>query len=67
MTNEHNVIFHLILAAMVASIAALLVDKHSFYDHLKVQYMTELENEERAENETDSKKINGEATTLGGD
>ncbi len=67
MTNEHNVIFHLILAAMVASIAALLVDKHSFYDHLKVQYMTELENEERAENENDSKKINGEATTLGGD
>ena len=60
MTNEHNVIFHLILAAMVASIAALLVDKHSFYDHLKVQYMTELGNEERAENAIEKNKSDGE-------
>nr|WP_294794478.1 chloride channel protein [uncultured Mucilaginibacter sp.] len=42
MTDRHNVIFHLILAGMVASLAALLVDKHSFYDHMKNQYIREL-------------------------
>jgi H+/Cl- antiporter ClcA len=42
MTDRHNVIFHLMLAGMVASLVAMLVDKHSFYDHLKVQYTHEL-------------------------
>lgn len=46
MTDRHNVIFHLMLAGMVASLAALLVDRHSFYDHLKYQYMHELVKEE---------------------
>ena len=45
MTDRHNVIFHLILAGMVASLAALLVDKHSFYDHMKNQYIRELAEE----------------------
>lgn len=48
MTDRHNVIFHLILAGMVASLAALLVDKHSFYDHMKNQYIRELAEEEKA-------------------
>ncbi|HEV9038120.1 MAG TPA: chloride channel protein, partial [Puia sp.] len=39
MTDRHNVIFHLMLAAMVASLVSMLVDKHSLYDHLKYQYM----------------------------
>src|SRR6201999_1890111 len=30
MTNRHNVIFHLILAGMVASLVSMLVDKESF-------------------------------------
>ena len=30
------------LAGMAASLVAMLVDKHSFYDHLKYQYMHEL-------------------------
>jgi len=42
MTDRHNVIFHLMLAGMVASLVAIVVDKHSFYDHLKVQYAREL-------------------------
>jgi H+/Cl- antiporter ClcA len=46
MTDRHNVIFHLMLAGMTASLVALLVDKHSFYDHLKYQYMHELVKEE---------------------
>jgi len=42
MTDRHNVIFHLMLAGMAASLTAMLVDKHSFYDHLKYQYMHDL-------------------------
>lgn len=43
MTDRHNVIFHLILAGMIASLVAILVDKHSFYDHLKAQYIRDVE------------------------
>ncbi|HVU57343.1 MAG TPA: chloride channel protein [Puia sp.] len=46
MTDRHNVIFHLMLAGMAASLVAMLIDKHSFYDHLKYQYMHELIKEE---------------------
>ncbi|HVZ57302.1 MAG TPA: chloride channel protein [Chitinophagaceae bacterium] len=46
MTDRHSVIFHLMLAGMVAGMAAYLVDRHSFYDRLKVQYLQELLREE---------------------
>ncbi|MFD0749734.1 chloride channel protein [Mucilaginibacter calamicampi] len=46
MTDRHNIIFHLILAGMVASLVALLVDKHSFYDHMKNEYIHDLKAEE---------------------
>lgn len=39
MTDRHSVIFHLMLAAMVANIVALMVDKHSFYEQLKKGYL----------------------------
>jgi hypothetical protein len=40
------------LAGMVSNLAALLVDKHSLYEHLKHQYMHDLLKENReAENE----------------
>ena len=39
MTDRHNVIFHLMLAGMVASLMAMVVDKHSFYEHLKDMYL----------------------------
>jgi H+/Cl- antiporter ClcA len=42
MTDRHNVIFYLMLAGMTASFAALLIDKHSFYDHLRAQYLHDL-------------------------
>lgn len=45
MTDRHTVIFHLMLAGMIAGLVALLVDKHSFYDHLKNQYLHELRKE----------------------
>ncbi|MGZ3821135.1 MAG: chloride channel protein, partial [Mucilaginibacter sp.] len=50
MTDRHNVIFHLILAGMVASLVSKLIDKHSFYDHLKIQYIRDLNEEEQLEN-----------------
>jgi H+/Cl- antiporter ClcA len=49
MTDRHSVIFHLMLAALVSNIAALLVDKHSFYEQLKKGYM-----EDALRNETEN-------------
>lgn len=49
MTDRHSVIFHLMLASMVASLFSLLVDKHSFYDHLKHQYIDALKDEDAAD------------------
>lgn len=42
MTDRHTVIMHLMLAGMLASIVAVVIDKHSFYDHLKLQYKRDL-------------------------
>jgi H+/Cl- antiporter ClcA len=52
MTDRHNVIFHLMLAGMVAGIVSIIVDKKSFYDHLKEQYLHTLKLEE-AENRSE--------------
>jgi len=46
MTDRHNVIFQLMLAGMIASIVSMIVDKHSLYDHLKVQYIHDINKEE---------------------
>lgn len=46
MTDRHNVIFHLMLAGMVASIVSMIIDKHSLYDHLKVQYIHDINKED---------------------
>jgi H+/Cl- antiporter ClcA len=49
MTDRHNVIFHLMLAGMVAGLVAMVIDRHSFYDHLKYQYLREVVGEEDQE------------------
>jgi H+/Cl- antiporter ClcA len=41
MTDRHGVIFHLLLAGLFSHLAASIIDKHSFYDHLKKQYLKE--------------------------
>jgi H+/Cl- antiporter ClcA len=51
MTDRNNLIFHLMLAGMIASIIATIVDKHSLYDHLKNQYVHELIKEDAQEKE----------------
>ena len=58
MTDRNNVIFHLILAGMVASMVAILVDKHSFYDHLKVQYIRDLDDEQKTDTNSVDLKAN---------
>ncbi len=47
MTDRHSVIFHIMLAALVANMVALLIDRQSFYDHLKKQYLREVFLEEK--------------------
>lgn len=42
MTDRHSLIFNLMLAGMVASIASILVSKHSLYDVLKMNFLTEI-------------------------
>jgi H+/Cl- antiporter ClcA len=42
MTDRHNVIFHLMIAGMIASLVSMLIDRHSFYDRLKVQYLQDV-------------------------
>lgn len=51
MTDRHNIIFQLMLAGMVASIVSMIVDKHSLYDHLKVQYIHDINKEEESAKE----------------
>ncbi|HEX2608462.1 MAG TPA: chloride channel protein [Flavisolibacter sp.] len=46
MTDRHSVIFHLLVAALISNLAALLVDKHSFYEKLKKGYVEEVLQEE---------------------
>lgn len=41
MTTADRMIFYLMMSALAASLAASLVNKHSFYDHLKLQYLSE--------------------------
>jgi H+/Cl- antiporter ClcA len=50
-TDRHNVIFFLILAGMIASLAAYVIDKHSLCDHLREGYMHDLRNEKYTGNE----------------
>lgn len=42
MTDRHSLIFHLMLAGMVSSIASILVSRHSLYDVIKVNLLEEI-------------------------
>lgn len=42
MTNSHNVIFYLMLTALLANLISNAITTHPFYDHLKDQYIHEL-------------------------
>ncbi|MCB9344907.1 MAG: chloride channel protein [Saprospiraceae bacterium] len=42
MTNSHNIIFHLMLSALLANLFATIISRHSFYDVLKEKYVEEV-------------------------
>jgi H+/Cl- antiporter ClcA len=42
MTNSHNVIFYIMFTALFSNLVATAVSRHSFYDHLRVQYINEI-------------------------
>ena len=44
--NNHNIIFNLMLTAVVANLVSNFISKHSFYDHLKDQYLSDLKKED---------------------
>lgn len=59
MTDRHNVILHLMMAGIIANISAFIIDRHSFYDHLKYQYLHEVRH---ANDKT--KRSNGEGPLI---
>jgi H+/Cl- antiporter ClcA len=46
MTNSHNVIFYIMLTALFSNLIATVISRHSFYDHLKDQYINEIHKSE---------------------
>lgn len=46
MTDRNSVIFYLMIAGLIANLVAISVDKHSLYDHLKVQSIHDLTHED---------------------
>ncbi len=46
MTNSHNVILYIMLTALFSNLIAYLVSRHSFYDHLKMDYIREIHGSE---------------------
>ena len=48
MTDRHNVIFHLMIASIVAVLISSVIDKKSLYDHLNHQYLDDFRKEETA-------------------
>ena len=46
MTNTHNIIFYIMLTALVANLVSNFISKHSFYDYLKDQYIKEIHDSE---------------------
>lgn len=42
MTDRHSVIFYLLLGALIANLIARYVSKQPFYDHLREQYVKEI-------------------------
>lgn len=42
MTDSHNIIFYLMLTGLLSYVVSNLIDRHSIYDHLKIQYLKEI-------------------------
>ncbi|MGB4843501.1 MAG: chloride channel protein [Ferruginibacter sp.] len=55
MTNSHNIIFYIMLTALSANLISNLISRHSFYDQLKVKYISEIHKSERQEEPVEEK------------
>ncbi len=49
MTDRHSVIFHLMIAALLSNMAALMIDQHSLYEQLKKGYVEDTIEEDTEE------------------
>lgn len=63
MTDRNSVIFYLMIAGLVSSLVALTVDKHSLYDHLKVQSIHDLTHEKEDEIKKPETQVQPRATS----
>ena len=57
MTNNHNIIFYLMLTCLLANMVASMVSRHSFYDNLKNIYILQIEKEGKKNNLLNKKNI----------
>jgi len=57
MTNTHNVIFYIMMTAVLSNLISNIVSRRSFYDNLKLNFMETLNADERKE--TGSEKNEG--------
>jgi H+/Cl- antiporter ClcA len=51
MTNSHDIIFYIMLTALSANLISGFITRHSFYDELKVNYISEIHHSEVQEAE----------------
>lgn len=63
MTDSHNVIFFIMLSALISNLVASLFGKHSFYDYMKYQYIQEIVGDKK-ENEDTSESGNGKSDQI---
>ncbi|NVO86540.1 chloride channel protein [Hymenobacter terrestris] len=64
MTNSHNIIFYLMLTALLANLVSNLVNRHGFYDQLKTKYIQEINRDEAQA--LVARDQQGEDKTIGG-
>jgi H+/Cl- antiporter ClcA len=57
MTDRHSVIFHLMIAALLSNIAAIIIDKHPLYEQLKDDYVKDLLEERKSTGERQNRKL----------
>ncbi len=49
MTNTHNIIFYIMISALLANLVAQSMSRHSFYDQLKDRYISDIHKTETQE------------------
>ncbi|MGB5006501.1 MAG: chloride channel protein [Ferruginibacter sp.] len=49
MTNSHNIIFYIMITALSANLVSNFISRHSFYDQLKVKFISEILKTEKQE------------------